>query len=503
MAIPASYIVEINPRLLKTGGTDLQINGLLLTKNNIIPLSSIVMEFTSAATVGAYFGTTSEEYENAVVYFRGYNNKTISPAAMMIARRVDEAVGAWLRSGRYDGTLAQLQKITDGGLTIYIDGTLIVVSGVDFSSATSYSGVAEILSTALDAQLSGVTVDYSSLTGAFQIYSPSGGETSTIDFAEAGTSGTDISAVLNLTQKHGAIISQGMEAMSIADNFAAIRAITDNWVSFWTTWEADSDEMLEYAKWATGMGVNYLYLPWSTSKTLLQQAGASSPADILADANVSAVSMQYGADGGALRSAFVAGMAASINWNRRNGTITFALKSQEGLAANVSNEADAATLEGKRVNFYGNFATRNDEFIFLYPGAMFGDYKFIDPYINAVWLNNAMQVSIMSGLTQAARAPYNEVGYAKIRAWLQDPVNRAKYNGVIDVGITLTESQKSELMSEAGRDISGELFTQGYVIQIDDPGAHIRTNRESPNISLWYTYGGSVHRIVVASTAIV
>ena len=42
----------------------------------------------------------------------------------------------------------------------------------------------------------------------------------------------------------------------------------------------------------------------------------------------------------------------------------------------------------------------------------------------------------------------------------------------------------------------------GFVIRIDDPGASVRVNRESPTISLWYTYGGGVNRLEIASTAI-
>ena len=72
----------------------------------------------------------------------------------------------------------------------------------------------------------------------------------------------------------------------------------------------------------------------------------------------------------------------------------------------------------------------------------------------------------------------------------------------IEPGIVLSERQKSEVMNEAGRDISSELWTQGYYIQILDPGAAVRAQRGSPVISIWYTYGGAVQKIEVASTAI-
>lgn len=164
---------------------------------------------------------------------------------------------------------------------------------------------------------------------------------------------------------------------------------------------------------------------------------------------------------------------------------------------------NATNLKAQGMNFMGDYATRNDQFVFLYPGQMFGTWTWIDTYLNAIWLNNALQVACMAGFEQTPRVPYNSDGYALIRAWMQDPVNRALYSGIIDTGVTLSESQKAELAREAGRDISGELFTDGYVIQVNDPAPAVRQKRESPECSVWYTYGGSVHRLDIASTAVV
>lgn len=494
MAIPASFIVEINPRVLQAGASDLETNGLLLTKNGLIPTSSIVLQFTSAATVGEYFGTASDEYAQAVIYFNGYVGKTKSPTTFNVARRIDVATGAFLRGAKYRDTLSAIQAITSGNLSVTVDGTPINLTGVDLSAATSYSDAAATLTAALSGVVTGTLMEYSSLTGAFVISSPSVGAASSISFASGS-----IANLFKLNESAGAVISQGSDALTAVDNFTAIREVTDNWVCFWTLWEADADEMLELAQWSTSQGVNYLYLPWSSDATLLVQ-GSNSPAEVFEDNQVSATALQW-LD--IRTSAFIAGIAASINWNRPSGTVGFAFRQQSGLTATVESESEMAVLEGRKVNGYGNFATRNDNFIWLYPACMFGEYGFIDTYINAVWFNNAIQAAIMNGLRMSSRTPYNETGYSKIRAWIMDAVNRARNNGVIDPGVTLSETQISELTQEAGRDISGELFTNGYVLQITDAGAAVRVNRDSPNISIWYTYAGNVQRIVVASTAII
>ena len=169
----------------------------------------------------------------------------------------------------------------------------------------------------------------------------------------------------------------------------------------------------------------------------------------------------------------------------------------------MADENAAAILEKKNCNYFGNFATRNAEFVFMYPGVLSAsDYGFIDPYVNSIWLNNRLQAALMDGISSVGRVPYNTRGYTMIAAWLMDPVNEGRNNAAIEPGVVLSERQKSEVMNEAGLDISSELWTQGYYIQVLDPGADVRAQRGSPVVSLWYTYGGAVQKIEVASTAI-
>ena len=109
--------------------------------------------------------------------------------------------------------------------------------------------------------------------------------------------------------------------------------------------------------------------------------------------------------------AFLMGVAASIDWDRIDGAITTAFKAQSGLTANVQVKDDAANLIANGMNFMGNYASRNDNFILFQNGQMFGQWSWIDTYLNATWLNNALQVQILSGLELGA-------GRAVYRGWL-------------------------------------------------------------------------------------
>lgn len=499
MAIPASHIVEVLPRIISGGSSGLELNGLLFTQNALVSASTMVLSFTSAASVGAYFGIGSGEHLAADVYFTGYTNKLTAPKAFFVARRIATDVPAWLRGGKLTHSLAQLGLVTDGAMTISIDNTAYNLTGIDLSDVQSYSGIAQKINEAFAELAVNAKASHSSLTGAITITSLSSGAASEVSFAGPPASGSDLAKLLNLTAESGSVISAGLNALSVAEQMEAVLSRTQNFVCFTTAWEDETEAMLEWAAWAN-KHFGWLYVAHTAKAAVaLADSGADS-ASALQNSGYDHTAIIYGAMEHAV---FIMGVAASIAWQRVNGAVTAAYKSQAGLEPKVVDEGTAAILEAKNCNYFGRFATRNADFVFLYPGCLSASaYGFIDPYLNSVWLNNRLQVALMDGISQSGRVPYNQRGYTMIAAWLMQPVNEARHNAVIEPGVVLSERQKSEIMNEAGLDISGELWTQGYYIQVLDPGPAIRAKRESPLVSLWYTYGGAVQKINVASTVL-
>lgn len=497
MAIPASHIVEVIPRVIDGGSADLELNGLLLTDNELISASTMVLSFPSARAVGDYFGIDSEEYKAAEVYFTSYNNKFSTPKAFLIARRVEYGAKGWLRSGALKNSLDELREIKDGSIPLSIDHEFCNVQGLDFSSVESYSDVAKVIEAKITEEK--IRVEYSSLKNALILTSRDLGASSGVSLAPTKLNGTDVSGLLKLRSEDGAVTSEGMDSLSVDEQMAAIRSKTENWVSFTTANELAEDEMQEYAAWAS-RNYGWLYVAYTNDPTTISADSTNDPASILKNGGYDHTTIVYGS---LEHACFIMGVVASVAWQRTNGAITAAFKRQSGLAAWVDDESTAAILESKNCNYFGNFATRNAEFVFLYPGCLSAsDYGFIDPYVNSIWLNNRLQVALLDGISSVGRVPYNTRGYTMIKAWMMDPVNEARNNAVIEPGINLSEKQKSEIMNEAGLDISGELLTQGYYIQVLDPGAAVRSQRGTPVISLWYTYGGAVQKIEVASTAV-
>lgn len=504
MPIPASQIVEVNPRIVTPGGNDLEFNALFLSSSSVIPLSQFVLAFTSATDVGNYFGMDSVEYSLAGTYFQGFNNSQAKPAALLIAPYVSSAQKAFVRGGTFTGTLSDLTDITAGTFNITIDENAIELTGITFASATSLSAVAAALQTELNAweddnnntpsAVANATVQYSTLFKSFTVTSGDAGEDDSI-VLPTGT----VASALGFDDD-AAVISQGSAQLTPAENMEKVTAVTRNFVTFMSIEKLSEADCIAFSAWAATQGVNYLHVFWDDSLGNTVPSPSGTIAQALTEANAGAVCGIYGT---AQYAAFICSCAASIAYDKVNGTITFMFKGQAGLGANVTNGSIANTLNELGLNFVGNYATRNDQFVFLANGKMWGDWKWIDTYLNAVWLNNALQVACMNGFQNNLRVPYTEEGYTIVRSWCMDPINRALRSGVIEPGVTLAEAQKAQLQREAGKDISNQLFSDGYYLKVEDPSPAIRQQRGTPDASLWYTYGGAIHKLEIVSTAVV
>lgn len=497
MAVPASHIVAMSSRVLSGGSNDLETNGLALTKSALIPTSTPAVLFSSASDVSAFFGPEADETAFAQQYFTGVTNQQTAPKTLVFGRRVDADAPAWLRSAKLATDLAALKKVTDGALKITVGGELKTASGVDFSECASLSDCAETLATAV----TGVTGTYDSNSNTITLTTSAVGDDATISYAEAGEGGTDLAALLGFTEEAGAVGSQGAGKMTEAANLNAVCEVTRNWVGFTTLWETEDDEAKAFAAWADGTGDDYVYVDWTTDEKCTDQlTQASTKAAQLVDLYNCAATV-YGTWRDA---AFVLAVGASIAWNRTQGMKTWFAKDASGITPRVVSEAAANALEAIRVNYSGEFATRNADFTFFNRGTLTSDfYGFIDVLYGSIYLRNAIQRSVMDGFAQINRAPYNARGEALIRAWIQDPINRCKLNGVIDEGLTLSEAQKAQILQETGdEEVANALFTKGFWVGITMPAANERADRDAPVVTLYYAYAGAVQKLSVETTAV-
>lgn len=496
MAIAASRIAQVIPRVSNPGTATLEMNGVMLTKSDKLTPQEPVKGFTNSADVALFFGADSPEYTAASVYFLGFDGSSIKPTVMFFGRWVDQAVKAYVQGAPITVDWPTWLAEGNGSLTLSFDGTLVEITDLDFSAATSFSEMAVILQsaiqTAVDAPVAAATttVSFSASTNVFRI-------TSGVTDLLVTAGNLQARMGFNLA---GNVVSKGVPAQELVDAMNKLAADTPGWVGFSTTWETTEEEALELATWSGAQSVTTLYVHWTSDPEVAIFEGNPTVIDALADANVEATVSVYAPD--TQLAGFVLGCIGSINYDGVEGTATLAFRQAPGMRVTVADTGSAIVLDNKSVNYYGNFATRNTQFKHFYSGRMYGEYGWVDPYLNAIWLNNSLANSIITGFRRNNRVPYNDEGFTIVRGWLMGPISTALRNGVIDTGITLSEAQRAEIIREAKQDITQDLATLGYFVQILDPGAEARGNRQSPLVNFWYTYGGSVHKLTMGSIAV-
>jgi hypothetical protein len=245
---------------------------------------------------------------------------------------------------------------------------------------------------------------------------------------------------------------------------------------------------------------------WDSSILDIESGNGSAPVAYVNSGDISGVAMVYedlniDTIGGQL-AAFLMGTAASIDFTQTNGRITFAQRHQIGLQPQVFNSSVAANLTAKGVNFYGDYTTANDAFTWLRDGKVSGPFIWLDSYYNQIWLNNQLQLALMVLLDQAYSIPYNVAGYARIEAACMDVILQATNFGAIRPGVTLSESQKIAVNTQAGVQISDILGQRGWYMQVKDASPQVRVARGSPPCTFWYMDGQSVQKINLASVEI-
>jgi hypothetical protein len=194
------------------------------------------------------------------------------------------------------------------------------------------------------------------------------------------------------------------------------------------------------------------------------------------------------------------GVIAATDFERLNGRKTLAFRGQTGMPIDITDGVKATNLESNFYNYYGSWTTANDHFEFIYPGLVSGPFKWVDSYVNQIWMNNGFQEALMVLLTQVGSIPYNQAGYTLIKAACQDVINKALNFGAIRTGVTLSELQKIEVNNAAGVQIDGILNQVGWYLQVQDvTDTQVRAARQTPVCTFWYMDGGSVQRISLAS----
>lgn len=434
-------------------------------------------------------------------------------AATLIQTGLQTAGGIFSGTATLSGTTMTVATTVSGQLHIgdSVSGTGITpgTTVLSFGTYTPTGGTGTVtMSAAMTTEASPVavtvtsaaTVTFDSQLQEFVIHSATTGATSTVGFATGS-----ISTGLKLTSATGAVLSQGGAATTPSAFGNMVVSQTQNWATLTTVFEPTLSEKGAFATWVSGASPagaeRFAYVGEDTDITVTAGPAPNSFAGQTASFNgrVAVYSDPSVVSYGEV-AAFVCGATASINWSAPGGRITFAYKGNALLVPSVTDLGVSDNLDENGYNYYGAFATANDSFQLFQNGQISGDWDWIDEYVNQIYLNSQFQLALVAYLANVNSVPYNQIGYGGIRGVMITPTKEAVNNGTINAGVALSGAQVQALIAATGGiDISSTLFQQGWYLQILDPGAQVRQNRGSPDMTFWYTSGGSIQNINLAS----
>lgn len=254
--------------------------GRIFTANSLLPPLTMI-QCSSAAEVGEYFGTSSEEYFRAVFYFSWTSKNQTQPQFLQFARWVKTAAVPLIYPFKNNGTvLADWTGISNGSLVLTMGGFTYSLSSLNFTGAASLAAVATVLQTAIQAKTGGgamwtsATVTYSSSYAGFLLVGGATGVVTNPVVVGSYSSGTDITpeGLLGWFPEQtvtdsgaliaGAIWAPGSAAETIAETLAASAGASDNFGSFEFLYNLNLTEtnVEDAATWNASQNSKFMYV---------------------------------------------------------------------------------------------------------------------------------------------------------------------------------------------------------------------------------------------------
>lgn len=426
------------------------------TTSTLVPPASVVT-MESADEVGGYFGTASEEYKRATLYFGWISPQITSPKKISFARYVDADSAPRIYGVVGAQSVSIYSAIDDGALSVTLGATTEDFTGIDLTAVTSLSDVAAAIQTAVRTGTgtlwTAATVVWDATAKRFVL---TGGATGDLAVsAAAGTTGTDLAALLGWLT--GATYSEGAVQQTPLDCVSESAAADNNFGSFLFQPTLGIDDIEAIAAWNEVQNVKFIHLVRVTSAT----AGTWSPLLL----PYSGTAMTLAPLAGEFPEMCPAIILAATDYTARNGVTSFMFRQFDNLTPSVTTDALATTYDDLRVNYVGQTQQAGQYYAFYQRGDLCGgssDPIAMNVYANEMWLKDKAGADLMSLLLNQGRIPANAQGLGLVKANLtQGVIADALLNGSISVGKTLTVAQRLWITTQTGDDRAWQQVQSG------------------------------------------
>lgn len=454
---------------------------LILGDSAVIDTNERIRLYTTLEGVAADFGTSAPEYKAAALYF----GQTPQPSKLYIGKWAKGATSGLLHGGilsTAQQALANFTAVTNGAFKIDIDGAEQSVTSLNLSAVTNLNGVAS----AITAKLSGATCVWNASLGRFDIISATTGATSTVGFAAAPASGTDVRTLLKLTAANGASVVDGVVAEALVDAVAEFGNISSAWYGLYVSASAapSADDIKAVAGLIEGMSASHIYGVTTQDTAVLDSTSTTDIAAELKALGYKRTFVQYSSTN-EHAAASIFGRAFTVNFQGSNTTLTIKFKQEPGVPAENLTETQAATLTSKNCNVFVRY---NNDTAIVQQGVMVNGF-FFDEVHGTDWLQNDVQTAVYNLLfTSPTKIPQTDAGVNLILTTISQRLDQAVTNGLVAPGVWNSAG--------FGALNQGDFLSTGYYVYAPPVATQSQADREArkaPAIQCAIKLAGAVH----------
>lgn len=388
-------------------------------------------------------------------------------------------------------TLADLYNVTDGAMTLVMNGATVNLYGLNFAtygSSLTLNEVVQILTAAIGSnglvEVSGQSI---------VISTNQKGEGVTIGYASSASSITDLSSILALTQSTAASRIDGYTPGGLVSEVALIQTAArcaGRSVFAWTLDRQyrDTQDQKDFADWAEAQDQAY-FSACTNSVQAYNTADTTNIGFYAHNKGYIKTSVMYHNNPQVYPDVSYAALALSVNYALENSTLTMKFKQLTGIETVPLTETQLSSLKARRINTYVSMGNSSSV---VREGVQSADSWFTDSHVNLSNYKEELQVEVFNVFMRNKKVKYTSAGQDLLVSAAAKINNRYIRNG------TFADREEETTDNETGyTTLPACTITPAPIYSVTTSE---RANRVAPPIAIVAYEAGAFHSVAIDVT---
>lgn len=388
-------------------------------------------------------------------------------------------------------TLADLYNVTDGALTLDMNGVTLNLYGLNFATYGSNLTLNEVVQILTAAIGSSGLVETSGQS--IVISTSQQGADVTIGYASSASSITDLSAILALTQSTAASRIDGYTPGGLVSEVALIQTAArcaGRSVFAWTLDRQyrDTQDQKDFADWAEAQDQAY-FSACTNSVQAYNTADTTNIGFYAHNKGYIKTSVMYHNNPQVYPDVSYAALALSVNYALENSTLTMKFKQLTGIETVPLTETQLSSLKARRINTYVSMGNSSSV---VREGVQSADSWFTDSHVNLSNYKEELQVEVFNVFMRNKKVKYTSAGQDLLVSAAAKINNRYIRNG------TFADREEETTDNETGyTTLPACTITPAPIYSATTSE---RANRVAPPIAIVAYEAGAFHSVAIDVT---